>query len=190
MPKDIICQGRSQCVLISLHLYPGRGLYPLSALLGEWRGRRFLALARPDPLPSLPPYSGHGQKVAPLGPGAGFILAKATHLLSVCGLCSHPPIGDRAPSASDPKRRPHGHSSAWPLPLYGTASEYQPPQTAFQRRNNAMNRGFVQISTLHTGHLSKRRQEGLTRGLRMNRAPGGEQSITPRPNGCRGYDRA
>ena len=98
--------------------------------------------------------------------------------------------GANAPSASDPERRPHGHSSARPLPLYRTASEYQPLQTAFQRRNNVMNRGLVQISTLHTGHLSKRRQEGRTRGLRMNRAPGGEQSITPRLNGCRGYDRA
>ena len=33
-----------------------------------------------------------------------------------------------------------------------------------------MNRGLVQIRTLHAGHLSKRRQEGRTRGLRMNGA--------------------
>ena len=54
------------------------------------------------------------------------------------------------------------------LAVYRTASEYQPPQTSFQRRNSAMKRGLVQTRVLHSGHLSKRRQDGRTRGFRMS----------------------
>lgn len=53
--------------------------------------------------------------------------------------------------------------------LQRTGRAYQPAQPAFHRRKSAMKSGLVQTRVFHSGHSSKRRLEGLTRGARISR---------------------